>query len=79
MLNKGDNTITFNQPFPAGMYYNGVAVIAANASDHDSVQGRSVQVIEVTSDRIKLRFLSSFAAVSQGNVRWIAVATKQEG
>ena len=61
------------------MYYNGLAVIAANASDHASVNGRSVQVIEVTSDHIKLRFLSSFDSISQGSVRWIAVATKQEG
>lgn len=79
VINKGDNTIKFNQPFPAGMYYNGLAVIAANASDHASVNGRSVQVIEVTSDHIKLRFLSSFSSVSQGSVRWTAVATKQKG
>lgn len=78
-ISKGDNTITFKEPFPAGMYYNGLSNIAANASDHASVNGRSVQVIEVTSDYIKLRFLSSFDSISQGSVRWIAVATKQEG
>lgn len=78
-ISKGDNTITFKEPFPAGMYYNGLSNIAANASDHASVNGRSVQVIEVTRDHIKLRFLSSFASISQGSVRWIAFATKQEG
>lgn len=78
-ISKGDNTITFKEPFPAGMYYNGLSNIAANASDHASVNGRSVQVIEVTSDHIRLRFLSSFDSISQGSVRWIAVATKQEG
>lgn len=69
-----DNAIAFDAPFPSGMSYEAVAIVAPMSSSHSNVTDRSVQVMSVSNISIKLRALSSNPATTQIQVKWVAVA-----
>lgn len=69
-----DNSIAFDVPFPSGMSYEAVAIVAPMSSSHSNVTDRSVQVMSVSNTSIKLRALSSNPATAQIQVKWVAVA-----
>ena len=69
-----DKDIVFDVPFPSGMSYGGVAMIAPMTSNHNIMGERSVQVMAASSTSIRLRALSSNPSMTDMQVRWVAVA-----
>lgn len=69
-----DEAVSFEVPFPSGMSYGGVAMVAPMSSSHDNVINRSVQVMAASRTSIVLKALSSDQSTTQIQVRWLAVA-----